>query len=145
MPTDELARWVWQNFEADEQFSSSLGQARMYHQAINSTIIVCYGIGDFQPNVIKGDSDDAAVAWDLVVKDLTVGEQPEEEDYVICDDPAGVLVVPMMEAFPDRDAAATAIKDTMDRDQFWPNVWYQDDHGGFTLVTADVMKTEPAP
>lgn len=36
--------------------------------------------------------------------------------------------------FPDFDSACAAIREHMDAEQFWPGVWYQDDHGGIDRV-----------
>lgn len=41
---------------------------------------------------------------------------------------------------PPEDAetvALAAIRVRMDREQFWPNVWRADDHGGYTLLTLE--------
>lgn len=44
--------------------------------------------------------------------------------------------------FKDDAAAERFIRERMDRERFWPNVWKQDDHGGYTLVTIESEATK---
>lgn len=69
-------------------------------------------------------------------------EGPAPEDYVLS--PSGELgsriSVGQVEGkflgeFSDQDAAVAAIQKKMEKEQFWPSVWFQDDHGGITPVS----------
>jgi hypothetical protein len=70
-------------------------------------------------------------------------EQPEDDDYIMYDTGhlggrTGVSVGGReVGTFSDQENAEEWILRQMDKDQFWPNVWYQDDHGGIELVTLD--------
>lgn len=80
--------------------------------------------------------------------------EPEEGDYILS--PSGNLgthtaVVqdgrrlatfgPMGEGEKPRsgsdERALSFVRQHMEKEQFWPNVWLQDDHGGYTLATLD--------
>ena len=67
---------------------------------------------------------------------------PEDDDYMLTPtEPLGSQVAAgqvngtYLGTFSDEDAALVAVRQRMARDQFWPNVWWQDDHGGLTLLT----------
>lgn len=61
----------------------------------------------------------------------------QDDDYVISD--TGTLgseyiVMPLNEVFQNLDDALAAIKADMEREQFWPSVFYVNDHGNIDLV-----------
>lgn len=66
----------------------------------------------------------------------------EEEDWVIGE--AGAMTCKMAVwvhgrpgarwVFSDFDEAAEFVKNRRDEEEFWPNVWSLDDHGGLTLL-----------
>lgn len=67
--------------------------------------------------------------------------EPDPEDYVMS--PCGQLgartSVSQVEGahlgeFSTEDEARAAIAAKSDAEKWWPAVWIQDDHGGFTLV-----------
>jgi hypothetical protein len=65
--------------------------------------------------------------------------EPEPEDYTITDRPRGGYDVAEVEGkflgnFKTYSEAQLFIRGKMSADQFWPNVWMIDDHGGAELV-----------
>jgi hypothetical protein len=71
-------------------------------------------------------------------------EGPGDGDYVILDcGPLGSKITVYVQSgwadkskykqFDTEDKAAKAIKEDMAAQQFWPNVWREDDHGGVAL------------
>ena len=66
---------------------------------------------------------------------------PQAEDYVISDARHGGGVDVGIEdgkffgTFPNEDAAYRAIYDQMNRDKFWPAVWFMSDHGNGSIDT----------
>jgi hypothetical protein len=81
---------------------------------------------------------------DEVDDDEEEPEEPEEDDYVILD--CGTLgsktIVSVQSRWADKciskifdteEEAVKAIKEDMAAQQYWPNVWREDDHGGVTL------------
>ena len=65
----------------------------------------------------------------------------EAGDYVLSDTGALGSLTAVSEhegnflgVFVDHDEATTFVLQRMDRERFWPNVWYVDDHGGTALV-----------
>jgi hypothetical protein len=76
-------------------------------------------------------------------------EGPEEDDYVISDcgplgSKTGVSVGTGWEdrsksrVFDTEEEAVKAIKEDMAAQQYWPNVWKEDDHGGISLYDTGV-------
>jgi hypothetical protein len=64
--------------------------------------------------------------------------EPEEGDIVVNEysyisEVGGRWSVP----FEDWDQAEQVIKEKMERDQYWPNIWLADDHGRYTLTSID--------
>lgn len=75
---------------------------------------------------------------------------PEYGDYVMSDSgrlgstmSVNIVNGDFLGTFDDEDSAMIAIKENMEEEHFWPNVWYQDDHGGLSLRTASVKKASP--
>jgi len=71
---------------------------------------------------------------------------PEDDDYIMYDaGPLGsltgvsILNGKTLGVFDSFLEAEAAILESMNKESFWPNVWYVDDHGGYTLrgVSAD--------
>ena len=68
--------------------------------------------------------------------------EPSEGDYVISDSgPLGSMTsvsqgTRFLGEYASEEEALAAIREDMEREQFWPGVWRQDDHGGMTPVTA---------
>jgi hypothetical protein len=70
---------------------------------------------------------------------------PEEGDYIIADGPplGSVTIVGVCNGrwndrdrskrFTTEEEAVKAIKEDMAAQEYWPNVWREDDHGGITL------------
>lgn len=83
-------------------------------------------------------ADRRAMIDDEMVEEADLDDEgPSAEDYTIT--PAGELGskygVGQVEGdflgeFVEWDDAAKAIRDKMEKEQFWPNVWFIDDHGG---------------
>jgi hypothetical protein len=44
--------------------------------------------------------------------------------------------------FRSESQAAKAIKKNMEARQYWPDVWFQDDHGGFALRSLEEAEDE---
>lgn len=66
--------------------------------------------------------------------------EPQPEDIVISDGRGSKYEVGIVDGkhigtFDDWDAAEAAVKKWMKRNNFYPTVWYQDDHGGVEVVT----------
>jgi hypothetical protein len=76
-------------------------------------------------------------------------EQPEEGDFILYDSHGGLAVSIMNEKYlgtfkgdtPYEDAEK-AIIERMVLDGFYPNVWWEDDHGGVTPYTFDIDRDE---
>jgi hypothetical protein len=93
----------------------------------------------------KGDNEPTPPTYrrreDEEYPDTDTPEQPEPEDYYMWDSgplgsmtSVGVVGGDFIGQYHDFDNALTAIRLQMDKDQFWPAVWYRDDHGGLTHV-----------
>ena len=67
----------------------------------------------------------------------------EDGDYVIHDYPGGYRVDQINEVFEDFDDAIEAVREDMDWKQWWPNVWFVNDHGNVDLLglTAEGYET----
>lgn len=65
-------------------------------------------------------------------------DEPEPEDWVIQDMPQDGYHV-RDQQFDDYPSAVHYIRQQARMDNFFPNVWYMDDHGGFRLITEDVF------
>lgn len=67
-------------------------------------------------------------------------DEPEVDDFVIQDLPqAGYQVSPSGEKFDEYALAVAHVRIKAAEDQFWPNVWFMDDHGGFRLISEEVF------
>lgn len=71
-------------------------------------------------------------------------EEPDEGDYIIYDSgrlgsltSVGIVEGKFLGEFKSRDEAEDAIWEDMRRHNWYPDVWYQDDHGGLTLTTIE--------
>jgi hypothetical protein len=65
--------------------------------------------------------------------------EPEDEDYLITDRPMGSFDVAIVNgsfvgSFESRDGAVAAIRARMAHENFYPSVWFEDDHGGLEPV-----------
>lgn len=79
---------------------------------------------------------------DLPEIEIEPPTEPEEGDYIL--QPAGRLGARThVSVYGEtrgafvvnaEDEALACIRDRMAADQFYPNVWRQDDHGGYTLI-----------
>lgn len=69
--------------------------------------------------------------------DFEEDDQPQEDDYTTSDHcefyQNGKLVV---EVDKDADDWRPAVRAHMDKEQFWPNVWFISDHGNAHLLNA---------
>jgi hypothetical protein len=77
------------------------------------------------------------------MKTRTQFSEPEPEDFTITDRPRGGYDVGVVEGdflgnFKTYSEAQLAIREKMTADQFWPNVWMIDDHGGVELLQLTV-------
>ncbi len=89
---------------------------------------------------------------EVVLDDVAIGEQLEEEgpapeDYMISDsgELGGMYSVSEVEGkflgeFAEWDDMAKAIRDDMEKNQFWPNVWYVNDHGNVSLANVNAAR-----
>jgi hypothetical protein len=73
---------------------------------------------------------------------------PDEEDIVINDSErqafyAGKLIAETRNV--DWDELSRQITEWMDKNKYWPDVWHQDDHGGWHLVTEDIHRLACPP
>jgi hypothetical protein len=86
----------------------------------------------------SGFEDDV---YDNMGEDYPVDEEPvePEEGDIVVDESRGIYEVGgrWSEDFEDWDQAARVVKEKMERDQYWPNIWQADDHGGYTLTSVD--------
>jgi hypothetical protein len=64
--------------------------------------------------------------------------EPQEGDIVV-NESRGISEVGgrWFKDFEDWDQASRVIKEKMDMDGFYPNIWLEDDHGGHTLTSID--------
>lgn len=85
------------------------------------------------------DNDSLEEAWRTYKHDLEPSGEPEEDDYVIQDHNEGYEVNHDLGTFPNFDSAIQGIRDRMEADKFWPNVWALSDHGNYHLIT-EIMK-----
>lgn len=129
-----LPVFIWHNCEPTEEFGSELGVARLYLSSTGSQALIIEAHSD---NITAQDfvGVDCSMEWEDVKHRLTVPADPDEGDYVIAPD---LFVVPIGERFEDYESALARIAEHMESEQFWPDVWLQDDHGGFTNVSADL-------
>jgi hypothetical protein len=74
-------------------------------------------------------------------------EIPQEGDYVVFDmgplgiyTGIGVIGSGHIGTLYTQDDAYQFIADRMKREQYWPGVWFQDDHGGMTSVDLTVVE-----
>jgi len=69
-------------------------------------------------------------------------EAPEDGDYTISDTGplgslygVGIVQGAFLGTFKEWDEAIEAIKAKMEKDQYWPSVWYESDHGNVSSVS----------
>lgn len=90
----------------------------------------------------EADVEDMATTaeWITEGEELEDAEptEPEKGDYVV----DGLTVFEVggkhggaVGSYKTWGELATALKDRMEDENWWPNVWLQDDHGGYTLTT----------
>jgi hypothetical protein len=67
-------------------------------------------------------------------------EQPEEEDYIISSSgtlggrtDVSIYGGKHLATFGDEEDAENFLRKRMDQESFYPRVWFNDDHGGYTL------------
>jgi len=78
--------------------------------------------------------------YEILLKESMDHESPEDDDYVISDSGrlgSGYAVSQggsSLGDFDEWDEVVTAIKNHMEREQFWPSVWYVNDHGNTSIV-----------
>jgi len=62
----------------------------------------------------------------------------EPEDYTLTDSrgktSVGIVDVGFVGEFVEVEDALQAVRDRMERDQFWPNIWWISDHGNFWQI-----------
>jgi hypothetical protein len=58
-----------------------------------------------------------------------------DDDFIISDHNPGYYVSQLCQIFDDWDAAINEIVEQMITDNFYPNVWYVNDHGNVTLLS----------
>lgn len=66
---------------------------------------------------------------------------PEDDDAFICDVRDGYSIScerKYIATHDSMDAAVGALVDCFTRDNYWPNVWYVNDHGNQTLLLITV-------
>jgi hypothetical protein len=69
-------------------------------------------------------------------------DSPQDDDLVISDcgrhgakTAISRIGGTILGTFDTEESAYEHIRRVMDEQQFWPNVWRLDDHGGYTLIT----------
>jgi hypothetical protein len=78
--------------------------------------------------------------------------EPEEGDYVTEDDESCRRMRfheygtrrHLLTVYPDETDWVRAVKDHMEREQFWPNVWFLSDHGNWHLWRLSCDESEVA-
>jgi len=93
-------------------------------------------------------------ARELEDEEFPQDNEPQEGDYVISAEgnigqwtQVGVVGGKHLGTFKgsdQEDDASHAIRADMQRQKFWPQVWWHDDHGGYTKRTLEDMKTRRA-
>lgn len=75
--------------------------------------------------------------------------EPEPGDYVLSPTghlggktAVGIIGGRHLGDFNGDEDALAFVRDLMDRESFWPNIWMQDDHGGMTLLTEGRMRKQ---
>ena len=121
-----------------------------------SSIIDDHLIAMMTPEELDAHLASTKIAYDEDPEFEHQDDQPQPEDWVIY--PSGTLGSQLavarvdgpnhmrrifLEYFTTEDEAIEAIKAAMEEEQFWPNVWFQDDHGGYSLV--NLSQTEESP
>jgi hypothetical protein len=73
-------------------------------------------------------------------------DRPSDDDYTLtsCGPLGGMIGVGViggkfLEQFAEQDDAKEFIRDRMNEEKFWPNVWWVSDHGNWDCITAQVM------
>lgn len=94
----------------------------------------------------KRASDDEPIESPEDVFDIEEEGDPEpEEDDIFFGDERGKTVVShahkVIGTFTEEEEAITFIKDWMDKNKYWPNVWFVSDHGNMHLMT-DIYKSD---
>ena len=71
----------------------------------------------------------------------TEDSYPQEEDYTLsptgnlgCETAVAVVGGRFLGTFPTDDAALRFVRDRMNREGYWPNVWMISDHGNAEIV-----------
>lgn len=89
------------------------------------------------------ESEPSVIKWSNLESEYEPEwEEPEEEDFVIQDRPHGYEVSPGGDGFMDYSSAVEHVRMQCERDNFFPNVWFMDDHGGFRSISEEVFKEE---
>lgn len=98
-----------------------------------------YGDEGFDESLIsEGESEDESE-----YEDSKGDDEPSPDDYVLypCSRLGGMTCVSQVEGrgelgkFSSDQEAIDFVKKRMEKEKYWPNVWWQDDHGGVSLVT----------
>lgn len=69
-------------------------------------------------------------------------DEPLEEDAYINYDNSVVFNGKSEGQFDSYDEALAAIKELMEEQQYWPNIWFVSDHGNYHQLTGDSLKTD---
>jgi hypothetical protein len=92
-----------------------------------------------------------------IYEEEEAGDRPESGDLVTYDHEyfyeigkAGVFDVKLKRNFsvrvPRDEDWQPHVKAFMDKDQYWPNVWFIDDHGGHLLLSLEAKRqSQPKP
>jgi hypothetical protein len=129
-----LAEWLVIEFEPDATVGSSSsgnGWAGRY----DDLGVILIEDTDGVVSTIVCSEENFSMKWADTEHEFGPSESPEEEDYVIS---PNLFVVPLMMDHDTLEEAMSNISDDMAARNFYPNVWLQDDHGGFTNVSEDL-------
>lgn len=87
--------------------------------------------------------DTISLRWAEVESELTIGDQPAEDDYVVGESDrieGGFIVHQFQEHFAKYEEALDAIWNDMEESNFYPDVWLVNERGDFTKITEDITQ-----
>jgi hypothetical protein len=85
-----------------------------------------------------GSEEEAIAWWATLEEEWREFCGPDDEDAVMTDLPSGGYSVSFAGRHLgnfDRDGAERAIRETMEREQYWPDVWVVSDHGNHQRIS----------
>ncbi len=111
------------------------GEENPYELAMHASAFVRQAVDDMDENFDSSEPETVEV------------EQPQDDDIIITDNRgyAAYQSGKMVASADDYDECLWNIKQYMDRSKYWPNVWLQEERGGYQNVSAEVSQAQKPP